>query len=346
FRASRSAAPARGGSPVVHQLHARFSAALGEYAQIPVERHKSGGSYIRHIHGTVHLSGVKWVRGILLAPDAAIPATPPAHAAEANLVLVEGQTHYDFCSRKDGRNRLHSGLGPAQPGERLRLVVWACVASPAPARGRTTSARRTARRQERVFLADELPVFEFVRWTKGDSAADRPSSRSATAKGTRTKHLASSGADLVSGDLGSGDPGSGDPGPAALGGATAFGLAPAAALTTGTSLVEPTGTIAVPLVPPGNAVKCKLSNVTPTAPNLTRVAAIVFRTRIQAENAMNAGGPNGGSVTAVSPSASSATCLAVGAQLGPDNFVVAWAQTNLPGVWVVCEGSGRQITVT
>ncbi|MFM7163587.1 MAG: hypothetical protein ACKO3P_24815, partial [Planctomycetaceae bacterium] len=121
---------------------------------------------------------------------------------------------------------------------------------------------------------------------------------------------------------------------------------PAAALTTGTSLVEPSGTIAVPLVPPGNAVKCKLSNVVSTAPNLTRVVAMVFRTRFKAEDAMNAGGPPGGNVTAVSPPASSATCLAVNAQPGPDNFVVAWAQTNLPGVWAVCEGSGRQVTVT
>ena len=335
FRASRSAAPARGTQPVAHQLHSRFPAALGEYAQVPVEKHPSGGYYIRHVHGTIRASGVRWVRGMLLAPEAAIPATPPTRAAKANLVEdADGHTHYDFTGRKVGKKPIHSGLGPAQPGDRMRLVVWACVESSARTGGSSTKARKSARNQETILLADELPVYELIRWTKGQGGANRRRGATSQAAGRTTASLTTAAPDL----------GSGDPGGAGAESPT-FGLAAATAITNVTNILEPTGTVAVPQVPPGNRVTCKLRNSLATGPKMIRVQAAMFRTFSQAQTAMHANGPTAGTPMLVSPPASSATCLATGAQAGTSNFIVAWAMYEGSSMWFGCAGSGRRVEV-
>jgi hypothetical protein len=112
-----------------------------------------------------------------------------------------------------------------------------------------------------------------------------------------------------------------------------------------TNILEPTGTVAVPQVPPGNRVTCKLSNSLATGPKMIRVQAAMFRTFSQAQTAMHANGPTAGTPMLVSPPASSATCLATGAQAGTSNFIVAWAMYEGSSMWFGCAGSGRQVAV-
>jgi hypothetical protein len=159
LRLSRTAAKPKA-APLANQLHARYPTRIGEYAQLPIDKHAKSGYYLQHVQGTARGGSVKWVKGVLLAPTQPIPPAPPAHAAEAILARdPEGHTHYAFTSLKK-RERPHSGLGPVQPGALMRLVTWVCFESAAPPRGKTTSARRTARRKETIVLSDELSVFQ------------------------------------------------------------------------------------------------------------------------------------------------------------------------------------------
>lgn len=127
------------------------------------------------------------------------------------------------------------------------------------------------------------------------------------------------------------------------------GAAPVALLgtTVGNSeIMLPTATVAVPLKPPGNCVDCQLQNTIATGPKMTRVAAMVYGTRAEADRAKLQPGPTGGIPTTINPPASTATCLAPGARVGSNNWIVAWAQHDLPNVWTVCQESGRQFTVS
>jgi len=113
-----------------------------------------------------------------------------------------------------------------------------------------------------------------------------------------------------------------------------------------TNIVHPPDLGTVPMLPSGPAIVCQLQNSLSTSPPLTRVLALVFNTQAAADAAKQAPGPTGGSPTNVNPAAQSAKCVAVGAQKGTDNWIVAWAQHSQVGVWVLCGGSGRRVTVT
>jgi len=153
-RVTRAAARDREGGPLlinrpkyVNQL------SVDGFPLLSVKPAATGAFYAVDVEGVAIGGKVAWVKGVLLPPNADVPATPPRGAAEASVGDRNDfgtPYRFPFTEGSSGRRALASALGPVDPEGLVRLVTWVGF----------YPSRSATRKTLIVVLADRLQIVQ------------------------------------------------------------------------------------------------------------------------------------------------------------------------------------------